>query len=804
MAFLRNRSDLIIALLGLTGLLYFIFHFPTLFPSTAIDMRLSKEQVANLAEESMRQWGYDAGQYKLSVSFQSREELIRYAGKHFRSEDANRILRGELPAYYWQATWLKPRKASSAGNGSNSASLPAWIKNVKIRFDQDGREIGFIAEAEEDSAAKTITQEAARAKADSIFRARLAADTSMFKFLRTKQTTLDRRVDYFFVYQRTENIAGLPVNLEIGILGPYAGAFEYQYTLPKETETKLSEYIRALPLLVLISALIIFYIFSFIKKLRADEISFKMALPLTFLSAIAFAYSMVEMVNENAFFESLLSLFFTSTFVGLVLLIAIVTSDALGREAWNEKLLTLDTIRQRRVRYSLFGQSLLRGIAIGFLLRGITSLVLNVAAEFSTLDLAKWSADISDLNVWSPVLYRFSQVFFKSVWYQVVILLFLVSAFSKFFSHRLWIVIITAVFWTFAFGVLSDFPSAPYLVTILNNLVLGAAFAWTFIYFDLLTCLTAYFTFGLSFAALRFISYGYPAMVFDGIILMGFIALLALFGILGLRREIGKEELNQYAPPFVKRVMERERLIRELEIARRVQMSLLPRSNPMIDDLDIASLCIPAMEVGGDYYDFINLGKNKLGVAIGDVSGKGISAAFYMTLTKGFLRSLTRSNLPPGQVLTEINSLFYENVDRGHFISMIYGIFDLEAMTFSFARAGHNPIISRREASGHPELLCPRGLALGLEPGEIFAKVIEERTITLAKDDVFVFYTDGFSEAMNGTQDVFGEGRLEQLISEPTNHSAEKLLREIENQVNAFVGKNAPHDDMTMVIIRVA
>ena len=125
-------------------------------------------------------------------------------------------------------------------------------------------------------------------------------------------------------------------------------------------------------------------------------------------------------------------------------------------------------------------------------------------------------------------------------------------------------------------------------------------------------------------------------------------------------------------------------------------MSFLPKENPILKGIDIASICIPAFEVGGDYYDFIRLGKNKLGIIIGDVSGKGTQAAFYMTLTKGFLKAIAKHTDSPAEVLTKMNELFYENVERGRFISMIYAVVDLENKLIRIARAGHNPVILSR------------------------------------------------------------------------------------------------------------
>ncbi len=755
----------------------------------------------------MRAWGYDAGEYELAAEFQSREDLLRYAVKHFSGEETKRLLQSEIPAYQWQVTWERPQQDKSLLENEDHRepnAFPNWFKRVQIRYDQNGREIAFNVEAEDDSLIPAISQEAAQAMADSILRVRLGADTAGFKFQRGRQNSKGDRVDYSFAYQRNENLAGLPVNLQIDILGSRLGKFEYQYVVPKEPESKVSEYFRAITLLLTFLGLAVLYVIFLIKKLRADEISFKTVWPVALVATAAFGYFVANQIKEgNNLMWMIIGTGFSTAFVGLGIFAATATADALSREVWNDKLLSFDAIRRGLLRHRLLGQNLLRGIAIGFILRGATSVVIELAAKVSTLDLVKWSMDIQDINVWSPLLYRLAQVVVNGVWFQFAVILFGVSIAARYFSRRHWIVAALAIFWALSFGLISDFPSGPYWATVLNGLIVGGILAVTFLLYDFVACLSAYVTFGITFHAVRLIFYEHPALAFSGWVLFGLIVVLGVWGLVSLSKNISVEELSQYTPALVKRIVERERLKRELVIARQVQLSFLPRANPSIPGLDVASICIPAMEVGGDYYDFISLNERKLGIAIGDVSGKGISAAFYMTLTKGFLRSLTRTNLSPREVLIEINSLFYENVDRGHFISMIYGVFDLDAMTFTFARAGHNPVISHRMAAGQPEKLCPKGLALGLEQGGLFAKVIEELTVPLAKDDVFVFYTDGFSEAMNSSKDEFGEERLQQLINKVANKSSEELLVDIEKEIKGFVGHNSPHDDMTMVVVRM-
>ncbi|MDZ7363711.1 MAG: serine/threonine-protein phosphatase [candidate division KSB1 bacterium] len=233
-----------------------------------------------------------------------------------------------------------------------------------------------------------------------------------------------------------------------------------------------------------------------------------------------------------------------------------------------------------------------------------------------------------------------------------------------------------------------------------------------------------------------------------------------------------------------------------------------PKQGLVVVDLDDekkseSGRFIMAMEVGGDYYDFIEHDDSRLGVVIGDVSGKGVSAAFFMTMAKGIIQALSRINPSPKSLLSDMNSVFYENTPREVFISLIYGFFDVDNNTLIFARAGHNPLIVRKSVGGAPELLNPRGLAIGLEKGNIFAATIEEKTVPIQKGDVFVFYTDGISEMMNKNGEEFGEERLSQLVNRHAQESAATILEKVTQEVNHFAGGANQHDDFTMVVVKV-
>lgn len=246
---------------------------------------------------------------------------------------------------------------------------------------------------------------------------------------------------------------------------------------------------------------------------------------------------------------------------------------------------------------------------------------------------------------------------------------------------------------------------------------------------------------------------------------------------------------------------EQERMKRELEIARMVQLSLLPQKNPQLPGLDIDGICIPATEIGGDYFDYFLLNDHTIGVTIADVAGKGTSAAFYMAVVKGMMLSLTPIFKSPREVLIELNRRLYGTMDRKIFVTMIYGIFDVKKSTLKFARAGHNALIIKNNQKSTVENLTPQGIGLGLEDGSIFSKTISEQQVKFKQGDKFIFYTDGITEAMDLEKQEFGEARLFNQISNEKIHTSIELRQSIIQSVIEFVNNAQQHDDITMVTI---
>ncbi|HEX2452938.1 MAG TPA: PP2C family protein-serine/threonine phosphatase [Vicinamibacterales bacterium] len=279
-----------------------------------------------------------------------------------------------------------------------------------------------------------------------------------------------------------------------------------------------------------------------------------------------------------------------------------------------------------------------------------------------------------------------------------------------------------------------------------------------------------------------------------------------------------KDQLGELADSFnqmtgsienlLQTAAEKKRLEEELRIARQIQMSLLPRGPLDVPGLAVTALCVPAREVGGDYYDFFPLADARLGVLIADVAGKGTSAALYMAELKGLVLSLSQIYQSPRQLLIEVNRILSENLDSRSFITMTYAVLDLAGGTMTYARAGHTPLIfvPSPATSTVAQVLTPSGMVLGLRidgAAEKFAELLEEQRVTLHAGAIIVLYTDGITEAMNAESDLFGESRLSRIVEEHGHLDSGELRERILREIEAFVGNADQHDDMTMILMKV-
>jgi serine phosphatase RsbU (regulator of sigma subunit) len=245
-------------------------------------------------------------------------------------------------------------------------------------------------------------------------------------------------------------------------------------------------------------------------------------------------------------------------------------------------------------------------------------------------------------------------------------------------------------------------------------------------------------------------------------------------------------------------IIEKERLERELQVARHIQMSLLPKTLPDIPGFDFGAHILPARAVGGDLFDFIVLNDHSVGVCIGDVSDKGVPAALFMALTRSLLRAEASSGSPPEEVLQRINRHLLDMNDARMFVSLLYGILDTQSRNFNYARAGHE-VPTLIETDGSSEKIGHgNGQILGLfsEP------VLDIQSVQISLGGALVLHTDGVTDATNSDQDFFGMERLQSSIKKLHKLSAQQICRGVVEKILEFQGNSPQFDDITLVTIK--
>ncbi len=250
---------------------------------------------------------------------------------------------------------------------------------------------------------------------------------------------------------------------------------------------------------------------------------------------------------------------------------------------------------------------------------------------------------------------------------------------------------------------------------------------------------------------------------------------------------------------LIKKSLERERLVREMMLAQEMQRKLLPQTIPQLPGIELDAHSTPAFEVGGDYYDYAALDNNRLGIIVGDVSGKGLSAAFYMSEVKGIFQALSRLHPSPKEFMVKANEALHGSLDRHSFISLIYAVLDRSDGLLKVARAGHCPLlVLSRDAV---QFVRPTGMGLGMSNRPIFAESMEEHSIRLLPGDVCLFYTDGVTEAHRGGEE-FGYERLLQAAKQVRERPAAEIKNHILGSVQAFMGQEVHEDDLTLVVLK--
>ena len=242
----------------------------------------------------------------------------------------------------------------------------------------------------------------------------------------------------------------------------------------------------------------------------------------------------------------------------------------------------------------------------------------------------------------------------------------------------------------------------------------------------------------------------------------------------------------------------------EMEMGRRIQLSLLPQTVPDVKGFAVAGLMQPAEEIGGDYFDYLTFKEdpNRLGVVVADVTGKGVDAGMVMGMTKATIHALSEQNLTTRDLVLKLNRYLCRLLDRQKFITLVYAEYAAEEGILTISGAGHEHIIivrNKQEGKHEVESVMTGGIVLGVF--ENIDNEIEQKRFTLNKGDKVVLYTDGVTEARNEGNDMFTLERLIDIIKHAASLSAQELLSHINEKIHHYIGDASQYDDITLVVM---
>jgi phosphoserine phosphatase RsbU/P len=779
-------------------------------PTASLDLRYTRTQIMEQARAYLVGLGYDLKNYQQDawLGFEGITHLFLQARMGMTA--ANEAIRADtLPTHNWYVTWYDRNLSMS----QNPETIRMWISPA-------GKILGFEHVIQDTVIRPSISSSEAEQKARSFLTDR-GIDLMPYYLKTSSQTHQPGRLDHRFMWATRDTTVNATIWARVQ--GTEVAGFRSEFEPGNEWNRRFSDIWTAATLfttgsLVAVFLLFFFIVILFLKKYHEGEVGTRTALMvfigLLLVNALSIANqypllaSDMQMGDLNKYYMRMVmfvfNVFIVQVFVSVMVFASWSVGESSSRTTWPKKLAAMDSVLFRKFFSLDVGESVLRGYMLGLILLGAYSaLVFGLIKMGGFGIVVRGTNGIPESYVASvqPLLNAIGTAAFG----EIVFRFFFIS-YIKEKTKKTWIgVLVSTIIWTFVAFTMGElpfgFPRLEY--TFLGLFAFGLIFSFVFLKYDLLTAIITHFMVVVLNQSIPIVDSSNEKFHIASLIELTLLVAPLVVAAVGIARRQRFQFTLETTPAHIQRITERERMAKELEIARKVQLSLLPKVNPVVPGYDIAGICIPALEVGGDYYDFVNLGGRKLGIAIGDVSGKGVPAAIYMTLTKGILQSHAEDNVSPKIVLSKVNSLMYRTIDRNSFVSMFYAILDVEQRNIRFARAGQCPIILTQRSGEKGSFISPKGMALGLERGDVFDSVLEEQELELRSGEVLVFYTDGFTEAMKANGDEFGEHRLVSAVARNRGKSSNEIIQGVCKEVDVFTEGTQQHDDMTMVVVKV-
>ncbi len=768
----------------------------------------TSDEIKDISNDTVLKLGYNPAEFNVDIFREVRSRPLNYVQYENLGIDEAKT----LPLFEWIVNYNASNTSTEHEDDENivigdNAKIETPNSGIVVKFGPEGQltELSYRGDYQvqgETQIRRSVTVD----NSDDFAKAFLAdyteIDTSKLDIQNrsvTQRSSGQEDIEYKLLYTRNgyeglEDVFYITINNDriknYNRVATYADGYRQDDSLLENTLDILTGISWGLVVLVAI--------FVFITKARKEQLDFIRVwwvAGLTFLTMVGIIAS-----QDSDWVEIVFGGILGGGFVGIFTAFVYSTGESITRESWKEKLRSIDLIFNGKFKVRQIGESILMGIQIsglGLLLTTVMKwLLLQVPGSIIS------GNSVPDVN--TPIrtlLTIISGNFLGSIFIAIAFFLIWGSFIAGKTKSNLIRSLSIGVL--IAFAGMETMQLSPQYLSFLGILPVSLTASYVFVKKDFLSIFTGVVLYLLLMSLQESLATIPEYFTLFAIAGYGILGIIYLTGIFLALKGADAQSFGEYDPEYVSRLKERQRMKQELRIAHNVQMDLLPHKNPDYKQAEIESICLPATEVGGDYFDFFPYNDSKLGLVIGDVSGKGVPAAFYMTMVKGILKTLAKQEDNAKDILCKLNTIFCENAPKNIFISAIFGVLDFDKMQINFARAGHMPLIVMRKESGEYKQFTPGGMAIGLNNTIKFDSNLEEKTIRIDSGDLLLFFTDGISEATNPAGEEFGDDRLLKIVEKNSTEGPGKVIESIKEEVTKFEGSSRRHDDITAVAIKV-
>lgn len=795
---MRRFAPILACVAGLAALFAVL---PTFDPPVPRNVRIDRDAARAIADREAKRLGVDLAKAWGVTAYESHallEDVYKDNPELRRKAGVDPIVGPRMSAY-----WIRYFRSGQPKN-------PHWA-DVYVDGDS-GAVIGARMFASTEQAARPLSDQEARRRADEFLRTHPSPGTANPQFEEIRPTVWRHRVDKLVRYRVPHDFPTGKVALFVGVyfIGDQFGGWMPLEELADGSQFRgdasgiAGVFIQYGVVFTLLIALLVF----FLRKYHAGEVGVRTA---SFLFAgvclLSITYGAItgpattigvgfgQALDARMTFISwtAFKFIFYDLPVAVLVFFAWAVGESYARERWGERLASFDAILRRDPFNATVGRSLLCGLLFA---------PVVAAAAYAVAAIPIWSRlahptigpTLHLLGLGGP-LGPIVGAAIDATRGSVVLLLFVIALFAR--KRMLWLGLIVAAAVGSAWTIFVV-PIEPAHFALLFGFGGVVAAAAIFLFYDLLAASTSLFFGSILFSFVPYLrlAVGDSASI-NATVFAVPIALVALFGIAALatRREVvyTYEDLA----PHVKRIVERERVKAEIDAANRIQAALLPLDPPNLNGATVASHYRAATEIGGDYFDFLPQPSGEIGIAFGDVSGHGLTSGIVMAMAKSALMVQVDYDASPRAVLDVLNEIVIRTAPKRIMMTFFFGLLDPRAQSLRFSSAGHLDPYVYRKATKKLEALSCWGYPLGITRRDPF----REQSVQFESGDRLILYSDGLIEAVDDNGEPFGFERFEQTIRDHGHAGADDIKKAILHAVKKFTHNRPPEDDQTMVVV---